>query len=98
MTESYTSAPAQNSSNRLPQQRLPCPDPRAILHIGSELKVLRRQHDDGRAVLEPAEFVTLLHLSVARKHRRPPALRIEGHIEEMQPDAGDQNGGDWYQR
>ena len=53
------------SSGRFAHQRLPRQNPRAVLDVVTKFKMVRRQHDDGRAVLEPAEFVALAHTGIA---------------------------------
>src|SRR5437868_15316337 len=59
--------------------------------------MIRREHDDGRAMLEPAELVALADTDVTSNVDRPFGLRIEDDIKEMQPDAGHQNRGHRHQ-
>src|SRR4029078_12988890 len=74
-----------------PHQGLAGPNPRRFRNIVAELEITRRQHNDGRTMLEPAEFIPLPDLDVTRKYRRPPSLRIEHQVEEMQADTGNQD-------
>ena len=43
--------------------------------IVAKFEMIRRQHDDGRAVLEPAEFVALAHARIAAETRSVRGLR-----------------------
>jgi len=45
----------------------------------------RRQHDDGRSVLEPAEFVALGDADSAREDGGPSRLRIEHEVTREAP-------------
>src|SRR6202021_3328966 len=78
---------------RLAHQWLSRKNPRSVLHILTKLEMVRRQHDDGRSVFEPAEFLALAHAGIAGEHGRTTCVRIEQDIEKMQPDTGDQDGG-----
>src|SRR3984957_9607929 len=83
---------------RFAQQRLTGLDPRALAHTVTKLKTVRRQHDDGRAMLEPSHLIALVHADVAGKHRRPARLRIQRAVDAMQAEACHQNGGDRHNR
>src|SRR5579862_2126134 len=82
------------SSLRLAQQRLTGLDPHALAHTGTKFETIRREDDDGRAMLEPAELVALLHLCVAGKDSRPARLRVQRAVDAMEPKTGNQNGRD----
>src|SRR6185312_1250551 len=56
-----------------------------------------RKHNDGGTVLEPAHLLALGQLSVAVDTVRPPVAQVQPHIEEPQPDTGNQDGRDGYQ-
>jgi hypothetical protein len=49
----------------LSQQRLAGTDPCGRHDIVADFKILRREHDDGRAVLEPAERLALADIGAA---------------------------------
>src|SRR5262249_32826561 len=70
----------------------------SLFYIVAEPVVLRREQDNGRAVLEPSELLALRCVYVAQKYRRPACPGVENDIEKMQADARDQNGGNRYQR
>src|SRR5947207_15667813 len=81
-----------------PHQGLAGPNPRRFRNIVAEFETSRRKHNDSRTVLEPAEFIPLPDVDVTRKYRRPPSLRIEHQVEEMQADTGNQDCGHRHQR
>ncbi len=58
----------------------------------------RGEHDDGRAVLEPAHFLALAEIGVAGDDVGSAVSQVEQHIEEVQPDARDQDRRHRHQR
>src|ERR1700678_1257293 len=93
----FSRNPPPEYSSGLSHQGLTGQNPRAVADIVAKLEMIRRQYDDSRAVLEPSEFIALAHAGLARENGRSAARGIEHDIEEMQPDAGYQNGGDRHQ-
>src|SRR5258708_21762945 len=84
---------ARQLRSRLSQQRLAGADACALHYVVAKLEMIRRQHDDGRAVLEPSEFVALADAGIAWELDRPPALGVERDVEEMQADASHESRG-----
>jgi hypothetical protein len=83
--------------SRLPHQRLAGTNADALRHVFAELEMVRRQQDDGRSVLEPSQLLALAHPGVAGKDRRPRQARVQNPVQDMEPDARHQDGGDRHQ-
>src|SRR3981081_2171282 len=73
-----------HQSRGLSQQRLPGTDRCGWHDVLAEFKRIRRQHDDGRSVLEPAELVALADADIAREDGGRRRSGIEHDIEKMQ--------------
>ncbi len=52
----------------------------------------RREHDDGRAVFEPAHFLAFAHGGVAGNDVRAPIAQVQQHVEKLEANARDQDG------
>src|ERR1700730_2814968 len=66
-------------------QLLADPDRGALLHALAQREAVGREHDDGRAVLEPTHLVALAEDSVAGHHVRPAMLEAQQGIQDEHP-------------
>src|SRR6267142_6442824 len=64
-------------ASRLSHQGLTGENPRGFHDVVAKFEMIRRQHDDRRSVLEPAEFVALADFGVAWELDGSLALRVE---------------------
>ncbi len=83
---------------RRAHQRLAHPDPAALAPARAQLETLRREHDDGRAVLEPAHLLAFRKRCGARNAVRAAILQVQAHVEKLEPDARHQDRCDGHQR
>ena len=70
------------------------PNPCGLNDVVAKLEMIGRKHDDGRAVLEPAELIALADAYIAWKHSGSRRSGIEQNIQKMQPDTGNQDSCD----
>src|SRR5580704_13458200 len=76
------------------QQRSTTADRHALTDVIAELKTVGREQNDGRAMLEPSHFLAFPQARVAGE-RSPFRWNGAGcHVQEAQPDARHQYGGD----
>ena len=81
-------------SGRSPHQRFSHADQRAVPHIVTKGKAVRREYDDGRSVLKPSEFLALADGDVAGERSWSAVAGAENQVEKMQADARHQDRGD----
>ena len=72
-------------------------DPLAVGDAVAQREALGGEDDDGRAVLEPAHLLALGETRAAGDDVGAAIAEVQQHVEEMQADAGDQDGGDRHQ-
>ncbi len=84
-------------SRHAAHQRFTGADPKAVPDAVAEPETIGSQDDDGRAVLEPSQFLALAHAGIAGIDGRRLSPRVDDQIEKVQADAGHQNGRDRHQ-
>src|SRR5262249_36626107 len=82
---------------RQAHQRLPHADDGTFPHIFAQWKNVGREHDDRRAVLEPAHLVAFPERSVAGDHIGARVFEAQHDVEKMQANTGDEHGRDRHQ-
>ena len=79
---------------RQSHQRFPHADSFAVDDSGAQREPPGGKDDDRRPVLEPAHLFALGEMRLARNHIGAAIADVQQDIDEMQADAGDQDGGD----
>jgi UDP-2,3-diacylglucosamine pyrophosphatase LpxH len=81
-----------------PQQGNAHADLRPLGEALAQGEACRREHDDRGPVLEPAHLLALAKGRVAGDPVGPPIAKVQQHVEEMEPDARDEDRGHRHQR
>src|SRR5262249_28344312 len=90
--------PISGCRSRQAHQRLSDTDGHAFANTVTDTEPVRRKQNDGRTVLEPAELVAFAIATVTIKDMLSLAEMVQQSVQAVQPDAGDQDGGDRDQR
>ena len=75
------------------EQRLSHPDSIALSHVRIPFKPRRSEDDDRGPVTEVPHLIALSERRAAGKPIRSPVFEIQRHVEKLEVDAGDQDGG-----
>jgi hypothetical protein len=89
---------AEQRSDRYPHKRLPGADRHTLPDLGAKRESFGSEHNNSRAMLEPAHLVAFTQRRVARECPSPRFAAAQHLVEKPQSDPSHQNSSNGHQR